>query len=1163
MSEGLKDRCSADDDSGDYLCEWRPLKSLFLFSLGISSQQACCMFLIDKKAVPTDGSFANILSEVKKKLSSGTTIEIAGITKAFSSAVLCTTPDELLKSFPLVMTISHNLLGVPASLLPSMIFLEQSFLANASKLWPEMFFSGLEIAVSTIRHEVREFDVCRIPTHSSFDEEVLCNIDFDANESAAGALSFFLKQAPFHVIFPAIMTVGAPYLSEPSKVQDLLLDKLSDWRSDCLISYLRLVLFCFFQIQSSYRDEPTAELLQLSEICIVLMKNVFTQLLVLKPNPGHPKTVGLHLSAENVWEVAETVLCHPAVFASLSSPLSCDLELPVGNLGHNLETFLSLTQQSVHKIDHHVLNMLTATLDHLFSSCTDHYTILEVDNGVCKSLVKAFNTLVRRLFLELRDKFDLCIATEDVLPLLPAFYALHALIRFISPLKLLELVHWMFRKVDVNEMSICKSCNVYALSVGFCIAGGTFEALSNYLQQPVEKIASYNLLWETEENSFGVNHIEEIYIEVCKLAINFDLGLADTCLLKIVNCIYSQNYMQSVHPLNLIMSRVIVKTPIEMISHCVYRTTMTKAKVLFLFTKMSPMHLSVFGNLLVGSLNKDSLLTGSQMWTCGYAFSDEEFMMLLPAALSYLNMNFLKFEKQYHKHLMDILSFYSRMLLSGFRNWKSFVSGYIFQEEYDGFFPSSTEELLNLVNGSLLGKTVLLLHYHFALNGDSLKTKKLIKLFNSIFPCSGAQNELLDFDINEVKSNSFKQSLNHINRVVAKVSLCRMLLFPEDDQVQFLPKAAEGGLKGISLKSGSDDQNSSRMRFMNILVGSWQWMVMKLPSISKDFERNKSANVLSLYKYLEVFILRSIFELVSKMSKGLIELQSIPFLEQLIRSALFYRFEDFTTLKMLRSILTLLLEGKFSCGLYLQLLLAHSQFATSIQSVSAASNAGGGVLLRPMSSILRFLVIHHFNQNAAEKNDKKTTELYQSQLEVVKLLKTLLQFKAHPCGADFGRDSDINLRELCLLLLASYGATLSDIDMEIYDVMHEIERIENSDNEIAQLDYLWGRAAAKVRKEWILEQDTSCNIMTDAEAAKEQKRSQFRENLAIDPKICAMTVLYFPYDRTTDGPSSSNKLKADNLWNTHEVCFALLELEFEGAASIDLNFFICLGSQMI
>lgn len=1144
MSEGLKGRYSLDDDSGDYLCEWRPLKSLFLFSHGIFSRQACCMFLIDKKAVPTVGSFANTLSEVKKIISSENTVEIAGITKAFSSAVLCTTPDELLRSFPLVMTISHNLLRVPASLLSSMIFLEQSFLASVSKLWPEMFFSGLEIAVSMIHHEVREFDVSRIPTHSLFNEEAPRNIDFDAIESAAGALSFFLKQAPFHVLFPAILTVEAPFLSEPSKLQDLLLDKLSDWRSDCLISYLRLVLFWFFQIQSSYKDKPVAELLQLSEICIVLVKNVFTQLLVLKPNPGCPTTVGFHLLAENVWEVAETVLCHPAVLA-LSSPLSCDLKLPVGNLGHNLETFLSLSQQSVHKIDHHVLNMLTATLDHLFSSCTDQYTILEFDGGVCRALVKAFNTFMQRLFLELRDKFDLCIATEDVLPLLPAFYALHALIRFISPFKLLELVHWMLRKVDVNEMSICKSCNVYALSVGFCIAGGTFEALSNYLQQPVEKRASYNLLWETDENSFVVSHIEEIYIDVCKLAINFDLGLADICLLKVVNCIYGKNYVQSVHPLNLVMSRVIVKTPIEMISHCVYRTSMTKAKVLFLFTKMSPMHLSVFGNLLVGSLNKDSLFTGCQMSSCGYALSDEEYVMLLPAALSYLDMNFWKFGKQYHKQLIDIPSFYSRMLLSGFHNWKSFVSGYIFQEEYDGFFPSSTEKLLNLVNGSLLGKTVLLLRYHFALNGDSVKTKKLLKLFNSIFPCSGAQNELLDCDINEVKSNSFKQLLNLINRVVAKVSLCRMLLFPEDDQVQFLPNVADQGLKEISLESGSDEQNSSRMRFMNILVGSWQWMVMKLPSVSNDFERNKSTDVLSLYKYLEVFILRSIFELVSKMRKGLIELQSITFLEQLIRSALFYRFKCSATLKMLQSILALLLEGKFSCGLYLQLLLAHSQFATTIQSVSASSNAVSGVLLRPMSSILGFLVIHHFNQNADGKNDKKTTELYQSQLEVVKLLRTILQFKAHPCGSDFRKDSDFNLRELYLLLLASYGATLSDIDMEIYDVMHAIELIENSDNEIAQLDYLWGSAAVKVRKERILEQDTSCNITTDTQAAKEQKRSHFRENLAFDPKICAMTVLYFPYDRTAgDEPSSSHKLKADDLWNTDKVCFALLELEF-------------------
>ncbi|KAK2639656.1 hypothetical protein Ddye_027451 [Dipteronia dyeriana] len=1130
LSEGLGGHCSVDDVSGNNLCEWRPLKNLLLFSRSVSHGETHYMFSDDKKPIPADISFASTVSAVKKLLSDGQ-IQF-GIIKAFSSAMLCATPDEILENFPPVMTISQKLLGVPISLLSSV--LEQSLLTNVSKLWPEMFSSGLEMAVSMMHHEVREVDACGIHAHSFFAEEMLTDGDFDATESVAGAFSFFLKQAPFHVLFPAIMSVDTPYLSESSNIKNLLLAKLSEWTSDSLISYLRLVLFWFYQIQSSYRTKPDAKLQQLSEICLILVEHLFAQLLVLKSDSSCPANVPL--TAEITQEVVETIFCHPAVLASLSCPLSCNEELTKGNLGQGLEEFLSLCQQGVHKIDNIVLDMLKTTFEYLLSG---QHSILQVENDKIKSVVKAFDVLVQRLILEIRNKFDLCIGTEDVLPLLPGFYTLQALIRFISPFELLELVHWMFSRVTVKQLSACKSGKASALSVGFCIAGGAFEALSTYLQQPIMKRVPCDLLWSTEEKTFDVNLIEEIYVEVCKFATNLDLNIVDSCLLKAVHAIYCQNHMQhyNLHPLSYVMSRVVVRTPVEMISHCIDKLNVTKAKFMFLLTKMSPMHLSVFGNILLGTVNKDPLFKGKLMGTDSCALSDEDLMMLLPAALSYLDLNFLKFEKQYYKHFTNIPSFYSNILLNGFCHWKSFVSRYMFQEEYDEFIPSSTEELLNLVDGSLLGKAVHMLRYHLALSGDSLKTKKLVKLCNSICPCSSTHNELLVCDANEITFNSVNQSLNLINKVVAKVSLCRILLFPEDSQVKSRPKDADGGTKEPSLESGSDGQYSSRMRFMNILVGTWQWMVKILPSVYDGSSGKMNKDSLRLYKFLEVFLLRNILELTKKMLDSLIQLQSIPFLEQLFRSCLLYRFEDSTTLKLIQSILTSLSEGQFSRVLYLQLLLAHSQFAPSVQSVARLSNVGTGVLLRPMSSILRSLVIPHSDPNIIDgKSHPETTQPYTKQLEIIKLLRTVLQFSSHLCDSEFGGDSGINLRELYSLLLSSYGATLSDIDLQIYNLMCEIELIDKSGNEIAQFDYLWGGAALKIRKEQVLEQDASSNDMSDAEVVKEQRRRQFRENLPIDAKICAMTVLYFPYDRSAeDGPLSSNKLQPDNVKNKYET----------------------------
>lgn len=91
---------------------------------------------------------------------------------------------------------------------------------------------------------------------------------------------------------------------------------------------------------------------------------------------------------------------------------------------------------------------------------------------------------------------------------------------------------------------------------------------------------------------------------------------------------------------------------------------------------------------------------------CGLALSDEDFMMLLPAAFSYLNSIFIKFGKQHHNHFGSIPSLYSRILLNGFLHWKSFVSRDIFEEEYGELLPSSTQEFVRLVDGILLGKSI-------------------------------------------------------------------------------------------------------------------------------------------------------------------------------------------------------------------------------------------------------------------------------------------------------------------------------------------------------------------------------------------------------------------------------------------------------------------------
>lgn len=1133
LSEGLQCR-PVVSNSEDYLCEWKPLNNLLQFLQSVLHQQTCCLLSVDQEAMPAQSSLTSVLGEVKKLLRCEPGEELTGVVKAFHSAMSCARPVEVLKNFPLIITIYQQLLGAVDSPLSSIIFSEQNFLAHLSILWPDVFLPGLEMALSMIHNEpnVDNHQEFR-PNHNILAEEMICNMNPDEIRTAAVAFSYFLKEAPFHLLLSAILSVDILHLSQSSKIQDFLLAKLSDQRYSSLTSLLqnlRLVLFWFHQVQSLYKSKLVAELEDLSQICLVLVKEILSKLLVLEPDIEGQVQAGVPLSAVTIGKVAETIFCHPAVISVISCPFSSKGKLTAADIGNNLESFLVFCRQRVHKLNYHVIDVVVETMDYLLSQSSSLYLVLQ--DAANLGLVKIFSALSQRMFVELRNKFDLCIAGDNFMTLLPAFYTIRALIQFVSPFELLEVVHWLFDRINMNELDIKNSNMVATLSVAFCITDGAFEALSTYLVQPVAKKAFFDLLWEMKRKTFDASLIEHIYVKLCKLSCDFEMHFADTCLLKALTALNGKRiYLHSDHLSGIAMSRILSSTPIQMVSHCILKTSVTKAKLLLALTEISPLHMSVFGQAFLSMLNRSYDQGNVMEDITGKSLSDEDLLILLPAALSYVGASLLKYRKQCYKHLASIASIYSRILLNGFVCWKSFVSGHLFGEEFEKF-PTSGEELSDLFEGNLLGKAICMLRFHFSLNGNTFKLKERVELFNSVLPSSAAHEEILDCNVQEMEFHSAKKSLNLINKVVAKISLCRMLLFPEDDQVLSLSKEA-GTSNDFSLKEGTCKLDSSRMQFIHFLVGTWQLVVKRLPFVKNDCVHvaGKTDDCFWLWKSLEIFVLRSIFELTKKMQSYLIELESIPFLEQLMKSALLHRFEDPTTVRMLRHILELLSEGRLLDDVYIQLLLAHSQFAPIICSIFKSTSSGAGSFFRSMSSILRLLSSPHLTSSAYNgKDDKEATEMHEKQLEIIKLLRTLLQSKSLSSSE---KDAGINLGELHSLLLFSYGATLSDIDVELYNLMKKIELIDESASEIiSKVDYLWGSTALKVRKERDLEQDSPDNVIAETEAIEERRRIQFRENLQVDPKVSAMTALYFPFERTSSSdPLSSNALQADNIKN--------------------------------
>ncbi|KAL7615060.1 hypothetical protein Lser_V15G08570 [Lactuca serriola] len=1031
LSERLKD---VDDNS----CEWRPLKSLLHFSRSIVNQESCMFSSVERNGSLDDDSFINLLGANATLAESE---HNSGITTAFISSLLCASPDLILQHFPEVISISQKLSGVPFSILYSICFLERSFFNDICKSWPELSFSGLERAVDD---------------QSKGDSTNSCE-----------AFSCFLKQAPFYVVFPAIISPGCLYLSKSSNLLDLLLAKLSKEMSDNFVSSFSLVFFWFYHVQSSYHNEPAEEYIQISEICFALIKSMLA--------PG---------SNLYVQEIAETIFCHPAVVSSLESPLSANKELKDDIFQHPTDSFLSLAREGLHIMDYHVLQAVEMFSNRLHD---------DFGHGN-KTIARVFKCFLQKLVLMLKYRFAQFIESQDPLSLIPTLFAIHTMIRFISPQELLELAYWIFSRV--NESSVPESFKISALCVGLNIAGCAFDLLLC----DVKKVP----LCFSGIQDFDVALFEKVYFHIVEIASHSELVVADLCLnkaVKIANIHTAPTPTPQSLPHSMVISRIIEATPMNLLSKCLKKTSMIKAKLLFHLTELSILHLSFFGLTFMEMVNKSSV---SKKRKSGV--HDDGMLMLLPTALSFSNFISMRYGDKCYEHLRSIHALYWEILSNGFSNWKSFVSRDIFQVKPDKSVPSTVEELCDLFNNTLLGRAVAIMQHHLVSSEATVKMSKRLKLFDSVLP-SGTDN-LLDCGAFKIDHYSIDQSLNLVMKVVTKVQLCKILLFPKGN---FQPLAkgneANGEIEQSCSEVMSNKEHLRSVVFMNTLVYTWQLIVEQVPSNSISVEGTKCA----LFRLLEIFILRIIIEVTAEMRKNSdMKSNSVINLEQLARSCLRYRFEDPATLSMLRSVLTFEAEDKSFHIQILQLLVNHSQFAPTIQSASKPSTSlQFGIIFRPMSSILRSLTFH----NAIVKSDP---DLYMKQLEIVKLVRVLCSFRAQMGSMLFEQDIGVTTRDLMFLLLSSYGATLTKKDLEIYKLIQELESIdETNPSYIADMDYLWGAAATRVRKIRETEKAFSSDDMDDdSEAVEKGRKSQFRENLPIDPRMCAATVLHFPYHRS-------------------------------------------------
>ncbi|KAL6552782.1 hypothetical protein OROHE_008146 [Orobanche hederae] len=1091
LSEKLQNCSSRVDilELVDCPCEWRPLKILLRLARDIMHQAYYSVYSSVEDVMPSKSFFINTLGDIKGVLRSEYDSGLVGLIVAFSFSLMCTRPTELLQNFPLVLSISNNLLEIPFSVLSSIFFLEPSYLTDVLKVFPEMFIAALNGAILFEKEKTMSYKV-----------------DMDSTEAVSVAFARFLKVAPFCVLFSSIAQSNSLHLLELSGVQKLLLDKLTRIQFDDLISSLCNVLFWINHSSSCYRVRLLDELKMLSKICFTLAEHLLKQLLVENMDTLNPARVEAPLQLHYAAEVAEILFNHPTVASSLSCPLFSDMEFSDSVFGETLEKLLVLSEQIVHQMDHHVLNLIITASEILFQMCVDQVNE-QVMNGR-KRIVRAFKSLEQKLFLIFKAKFVACIQSVDFKPFVPTFYALHSLIRFTSPFELLDLVNWLFSRIDLDNTTFHQSSKGNALFVGLHLASSTFDLLLASMRQPCTESKSFSSLGGTAAH-FDVSLFEEIFFQILEIGCRFKLDIADKCLLKAVNIVKMHKAIQ--HPeltSIMIISRAMASTPVDIISYCLHKMTRTKADLLYLIAEMNPLYVSVFGFMTYEILHKSWLHNANRTQET-YSFSDEELVMLLPTVFLYLHSVTSKFGKQQSKPFQVIIAEYTRVLFGGFSNWNIFVSGITFEIGVDGPLTAATEEFSNIFSDSLLGKAILVAQDCLALSEDTMGVDGRFGLFNSVCPSNA--DDIFDYLHGETGLCSLRRPLEFVNRVVAKINFCRMLLFSHHNHNH--PQLDNRDEKTISPQVTSDIEKL-RGRLLRLLVNSWKLIVQKF-QYSNNYSGDIDGHKLSIFRFLEVFVMNNILELTTRMHDCLTKLDSLPFIEQLVKSFLRYRFGDIATLKMLRNVLTSLSHGKFSCSSVIQLLLAHSQFAQYIHlACESLVSTQFGLVMTPMQSVLRSLSVHHNEPDALDcKSEKSTSQECLILLELVKFLRVLFQIYAQQKILSFAEDIDINSKELVYLLLSSYGATCAEVDMEIYSLILEIEAIDKaSAGTVAQMDYLWGIASLNVRKEWEQGRDMQ-SVERSMELSEERRKIKYRENIPIDPKLCTQTVLYFPYNR--------------------------------------------------
>lgn len=1085
---------------------------------------------------------------------SGTTSDVPGVScwetegelsgSEVADCIISLTAKELVDHLPVVLVKMAAFSPSDFSLLFNHFSVYKSLLSDVAETWPDLFRGCLALLGS--------------PQEESSPVESNALTSFIGGSSA---LADLLKQLPFNVLLPSL--ANNPRLLSFSQLVSLLRVAISNLIPSRWLFAANLVL-------SSIDELAAVE--YSTEVCVGIRTchSLLTQM-VLQFNKFAGGTLG---NVENMesqrcyGDFVSRVLAHPVFLKFLvrrnknsllalklsKSGLNVDdkdfggIMIEFLNYSTILKAKLAAGRGRMELGDYFLLDLL----QHILNQAR----LLGQDSGTYSAnlgqlIVTACQPHLRAAITGFHAQLTGIKGAKKLVGS-PLFYVMAALLPHFTPYELVDVLLTLFAETPeggLSPLTIIEAPTLFLMTL-------IFRGLSS---APIDFKRSQTI----DEHAVDAKKGEKLaYVleAVAQITVSTGTHLADNCLLFALRGLRGRGDLRQCYTLTDPASSL----PLELLWYCVQNPTRTKAQILVCALQDSVVLTQEFGRALAyATCDDDHTLFDQIGMETGAAFmsnhaaelkvtsapSEDGLMLLLSPALMFMSYQVKKggmFKTAViSKHVAQV---YGRFLRKTIKHWdraKLFTDELLttFQEENPHW----------ALYNSTLGMIVRMLHLCLCLDvsaaGEFKRLSRAMLASNDTFLQTLESSYL---------SCSETEKCQVAAETVARVAILGGLLAPASAH-EYVGKAP--AIAGFSLITASEKMQSvgSRetrrrreiskwMKFMSFAVSALGLFLKS--NIRDGCDRIPSSGIFceKWPRFTEETLLQCVTDIAKSVGASACDSLFLSSVKSLFILVFRYRFTSIISLKTVRLVSELMIGGLGGptrgavelCSEVLDLLLSHSQFISSLVPgklrrelpVYLSAHATKGATISSLPFLLGLIgspraftpeVGSHTRDSKVGKctmHEQQFVQDEERRLELVKLLRALVAMKMNPNLGRKTEDDVVTLQELLLLLLAAYGATMSAVDKEILNLMHEIELYGGAGfRGLSGMNYLWGQAAGKRRNLKADKMQTTHLGGQEAEDANNEfEKRSFKEDLELDPKRCGLTVWCFPQKRGLCSP---------------------------------------------